>query len=312
LKYLRHLRFQIPTIAALGRTALGAASQSLRPAPRSATGDLATLAPGPHHYALLPPPDGELIADFITHLGGDAALYDQQVPPHLFPQWTFSLLAKTLEGLPLPTHRLLNGGFRMAVNGPLPTGEALEVEAWLAEITEESRKVRLTQRIVTGTASSPQALTIDFFPVLPRRNKGESAGAKDTSATTHDPRLDPTVPEEGVEHLGSIDLSRRAGLEFALLTGDFNPIHWIGPAARLSGFRDVILHGFASFGHAFERFVSSRLDGDISRVQAVTARFSKPLTLPAKAEVFANDAGSLWLAKARGAKSWMSAHIEHR
>ena len=53
------------------------------------------------------------------------------------------------------------------------------------------------------------------------------------------------VPGDARE-LSFWNLSASAGLEFAKLTGDFNPIHWVPAYARASGFRNVILHGFAT------------------------------------------------------------------
>jgi acyl dehydratase len=212
-----------------------------------------------------------------------------------------------LEPLPIPAHRLLNGGFRMDVHGPLPVGEALEVEAQVTRIDEDARKIRITQRITTGTATSPGAMTIEFYPVVPKRGGSETPeGAR---AEAHDERLRPVVPEVGVETFGSWKLGPRAGLDFALLTGDFNPIHWLAPAARMSGFRNVILHGFASFGRVFEHWVTERLAGNPQRVVSVAARFNKPLVLPTTATAWTDGNGSVWLGSKQGEKSWLSAHF---
>ena len=47
-------------------------------------------------------------------------------------------------------------------------------------------------------------------------------------------------------------------LDFAKLTGDFNPIHWVPAYARASGFRSCILHGFATMSYAMEAIRSAR------------------------------------------------------
>ena len=44
----------------------------------------------------------------------------------------------------------------------------------------------------------------------------------------------------------------RAGLEFAFLTGDFNPVHWVRRYARAAGFASPILHGFAMMARTME------------------------------------------------------------
>ncbi len=311
--YTHHLRSQLPTIAAFG----GLIRKALtgRAAPR---GELSAVpVPGPRRYALVAPPDAALVRDFVTFLGGDPGAYDGVVPAHLFPQWTFPSLVATLEGLPIPAHKLLNGGFHMEVHRPLPLGEALEVEAWLAAIDEDDRKIRLTQRVVTGTASAPGALTIDFFPVVPKRARKGGAPEKAAHPATagdplRDPRVDPTIPTGSLADLGELSWSSRAGLDFALLTGDFNPIHWLAPAARLSGFKSVILHGFASAGQAIEAWIRTQAGGDPARLHTVTARFNAPLHLPARGRLWANADGSLWAGPKQGERSWMSAHITAR
>jgi hypothetical protein len=309
---LGNVRFQGATLAAMARVGLDAlvGSRARR------GGDLAGFAPGPRHRAMLPPPDPGLVRDFVRYLGGEAALWRTEVPPLLFPQWTFPLLAKTLAPLPIPAHRLLNGGFSLDTSGPLPAGEALEVEAQLVAIEEGPRKTTFVQEVVTGTASSPAALRVRFFPVLPRR--GGAAGSAGTGAAGQDAaeptsRSDvgplPAIPPEGAREVARLGLSRRAGLDFAALTGDFNPIHWLPPVARASGFRDVILHGFASFGMALGRLVDAELGGDPRRVTRVAARFNQPLVLPAEAVVLSDGEGGVWLGPGLGQKSWVSGRV---
>jgi acyl dehydratase len=251
--------------------------------------------------------------DFVRFLGGEPADWRGVVPPLLFPQWTFPLLAKTLAPLPIQAHRLLNGGFTLDVTAPLPADEALEVEAQLVAIEEGPRKTTFVQEVVTGTASSPQALRVRFFPVLPRRRATdaatpEEAGPEAAGAGPLGVHL-PATPPEDARVVATFPLARRAGLDFAALTGDFNPIHWLPPVARLSGFRDVILHGFASFGMALTRLVALELGGDPQRVRQVAARFNRPLVLPATAQLLSDGAGGLWLGPGRGEKSWVSGQV---
>ena len=78
----------------------------------------------------------------------------------------------------------------------------------------------------------------------------------------------------------------RAGLEFALLTGDFNPIHWIGPAARMAGFDAQILHGFGSAARTSEALIAEVFGGDPHGLSALSMRFTHPLVLPSEAALF--------------------------
>jgi hypothetical protein len=177
--------------------------------------------------------------------------------------------------------KVLNQGCRLEVKTPLEAGKPLVVSAWLAEVREESHKVRLTTRIVTGTESNPESLIADVYAVVPtgKKPKGE--------------KKDPPVVPEGSQKLLDRSLGRRAGLEFALLTGDFNPIHWVGPYAKVAGFKSCILHGFGSMAIAWEAIVNQELEGDPSRLKWMDLRFVRPQFLPGECGVFVDGNGGL-------------------
>lgn len=268
MSYLPHILQQGTNIAALSRVAVSA---------MSGPGTTVPTLPSPDLTATVKPPSPKLVADFVRWSGGDPKAWRGQIPPHLFPQWGFPLLGKTLDGIPWPIAKVLNQGCRITINGPLPAGEPLQVTARLDSIVEEERKIRLNQVITTGPASQPDALVADVYAVVPLPPKKDAPRG---------PRRErPTVPMEYRE-IGSFRAGKRAGWEFALLTGDFNPVHWLGFYARMAGFRNVILHGFATMAKATECVVKTRLSGDTSKLQSVDVRFVSPLVLPGKARIF--------------------------
>jgi acyl dehydratase len=87
------------------------------------------------------------------------------------------------------------------------------------------------------------------------------------------------VPE-GSHEIAFSKLRSDAGLSFAKLTGDFNPIHWVPAYARASGFRNVILHGFGTFARACEGLNRGLLGGDVRKLKLLEAKFTRPLVLP--------------------------------
>ena len=104
-------------------------------------------------------------------------------------------------------------------------------------------------------------------------------------------------------------LGARAGLEYAFLAGDFNPIHWLGPYAKAFGFPSTILHGFATMALAFEALVTSKAGGDPWAMAWIEARFTRPLTLPRRIETYANQ-GELWVADAPGEPAYLTGSYE--
>ena len=104
-------------------------------------------------------------------------------------------------------------------------------------------------------------------------------------------------------------LERDAGLAFSLLTGDFNPIHWVARAGVAAGFGGPILHGFSMFARAIEGIVRARFAGDVTRVRAWDARFTRPLRLPSAVALFARGT-EVWLGDTRGGSAYLAMTVE--
>lgn len=289
---IRHLRHQGRVLAAMGRTlALGVASK-VRGNP-----DAAPTTPTPELVDVVPCPPRALVADAVRWAGGDPSAWGEEMPIWLHPQWGFPLLIRTLEGLPYPLSRVLNAGCRVTSNAPLPMDQPLHLKVWLDEIDDDGRRAILHQKLITGTPEVPDALVVDFQVLVPLPRPPEERGEKKK-------RERPTVPEDAREVTRWTN-SARAGLEFALLTGDFNPIHWIPPAARMSGFKNTILHGFGTMARGMERLAIHELDGDPTRLKEIGVRFTRPVVLPAEVGLFVSDDGGLYVGDAPGGPAYL-------
>src|SRR5262249_52747126 len=138
----------------------------------------ATVLPGPWIEAEIPPRPAELVRDYVAHLGGDLAAYQDIVPAHLFPQWGFPLAARALAGLPYPFLKVMNAGCRLEQRAPLPAGRPLRVKARIETIDDDGRRAIITQRVVTGTADLPEAIVADLRAFVPlSKSKRESSDA---------------------------------------------------------------------------------------------------------------------------------------
>ncbi|MCA9614488.1 MAG: hypothetical protein H6721_25330 [Sandaracinus sp.] len=281
---LRHVLQQGPVVAALAR----GATSSFRRAPRE------TVAPGPWHHALVPPRPRDLIDDYVRHVGGDVGSYRGLVPPHLFPQWIFPLQARALEGVSYPLQKVLNGGCRMEVRAPLPADRPLEVATRLDAVDDDGRRAVLRFLATTGPKDEPEALVVHLNAVVPLGGGGEGKPRKERVRVPSDAR-----------ELSRWRLGPRAGLEFAILTGDFNPVHWVAPYARAFGFRNTILHGFSSFARVYE---SLRVTRRIAP-RVLDVRFTRPLVLPARVGLFTADA-SVFVGDAAGAPAYLTGTFE--
>lgn len=249
------IRHQGPMLRALGRVVAGSLSPARGEVPPT---------PGPELRAEVPPRADALVDAYARWSGAAEARYDRSLPPHMFPQWGFPLLARTLEGLPFKLARVLNQGCRIENRAPLPRGVPLQLRAWLEAVSEAEDRVRIHQRLVTGTPESAEALIADVHAVVLTGKAGKRDGTRPE---------EPDLPE-----IARFDFGPRAGLDYALLTGDFNPIHWLPPYAKVAGFPNTILHGFGSLARSYEALTDAR-----GPLTAVEVRFVRPLVLPGKA-----------------------------
>lgn len=287
----RHVLSQGPALRGMGEAALSALKQRLGVAK---TNGAAPSLPGPEVRASFPPRSPELIRDYVRHVGGDPGAYKNRVPPHLFPQWGFALTGKTLEGLSYPMLKAMNGGCKLVMNAPLPSDEPLEVTARLESVDDDGKRAILEQRIVTSTRSAPEAVVAHLYIFIPL-GKPERGGAKKDR---------PRVPEDAKE-LAFWKLRADAGLDFAKLTGDFNPVHWVPAYARAFGFKNTILHGFGTMARAIEGLNRGLFAGDVDALSEVHVRFTRPLVLPAKVGLYVRGE-ELWVGDAPAGPAYLT------
>lgn len=264
--------------------------------------------PGPLIHVSYPPRDKALVRTYVRHVGGDAAAYRRRVPAHLFPQWGFGLIGYCLNGTPYPLLRGLNGGCKLVQHSPLPDDEPLQVTAQLLSVDDDGRRAVLTVEIVTSTASAPRAVVAHMIVFVPLEHPRASSGVERGSRPKKEkPRVPPDAREVAFYRIGA-----DAGLDFAKLTGDFNPVHWIPAYARtFFGFPSTILHGFGTMARAIEGLNRGLFAGDVDALRSIEVRFTRPLVLPAKVGVYVRG-GELWVGTAPGGPAFLTGRFDAR
>ena len=222
---------------------------------------------------IIAPPAASLVKRYIAWSGAQGR-YAKELPPHMVSQWGLPLVGKLLLQLPYNLASVINQGVTLRVNGPLPRGVKLHVRASLESVEEVAGRAKVVVAIRTGTeqqANLVEALLHMSF-ILPGKRPPKSEQVR--------------PPEPQWQAIGQWQADARDGLRFALLTGDFNPIHWCSPLARRSVFKGTVLHGFGSLVRSYETLQPGVL-GEIS------VRFVKPVPLPSgplQVELAAADA----------------------
>lgn len=282
----KHVIDQGQGATAIARLALSALRRARGPAPK---------APGPWVKVTVPPLRPALIRDYLVENGGDPQVWGEELPPHLFAQFGIPLAMQVISGLPYPVQRTLNAGCAWVKHAPLLAREPLDVRARLEVLDDDGSRVKATVKIVTTTATARDGLEAEMrvFIPLSNRRKGTKRGGHDEAK-----REVATVPPAAQEAV-RLSIAKDAGAVFAVLTGDFNPIHWLAPAAWAAGFNSCILHGFAMHTRAVEALGRS-LGGKVRSLKAVDVKFSKPLVLPADVGVYVVG-HEFWLGSGPGA-----------
>jgi acyl dehydratase len=255
--------------------------------------DRSPSAPGPWLEVTEPPRGRALVHDYLVENGGDPRVWGEELPPHLFAQFGIPLAMRIIAGLPYPVQRTLNAGCAWRKHAPLPAHEPLDVRARLEALDDDGARVKATVKIIAGTATAPDGLEAEmrvFIPLSRQRRspKGTAQGQRDVA----------TVPDDA-RPVGQMALGADAGAAFAALTGDFNPIHWLAPAAWAAGFKRCILQGFAMHSLAVEA-LGATLSRGAPSLAAVDVKFARPLVLPAKVGVYSKG-DHFWLGAGPGA-----------
>jgi hypothetical protein len=305
---LKFIRYQGPVLRGMGEAAVGALKQRLAHKNGDGRAQVAPTLPGPEHRITVAPRPAELVNAYVRWVGGDPASYKGRVPAHLFPQWGFPLTGKVMEGLSYPMLAAMNGGCKLTINGRLPANEPLEVSGRLDAVDDNGQRAILDQKIVTGTRAQPEAVAAHLYVFVPLKPK-ERSGDKDKKANGAS-KDKARVPVDARE-IAFFKLKADAGLDFAKLTGDFNPVHWVPRWARAFGFPNVILHGFGTMARAIEALNRGLFAGDVDALSEIDVRFTRPLVLPARVGVYVRG-NQIWVGDAPGGPAYLEGSFKVR
>ncbi|UUM26444.1 MaoC/PaaZ C-terminal domain-containing protein [Acinetobacter colistiniresistens] len=206
-------------------------------------------------------PSQDLIEHYILWSGAEPDKYHDSIPPHMVSQWGLSFTTRLLLQTHYPLSQVINQGVSLKIHGKIPRTEKLMIQAKIAQVDERNGLARVSVQITTGTIAEPELVEalLHMAFILPHFEKTKRPETSDTKLW---------------HTLGEWSTRSDDGLKFALLTGDFNPIHWVTPLAKLSNFGQKVLHGFGVFARSFELLPQP--------IQQIDVRFLKPVKLPSE------------------------------
>jgi hypothetical protein len=248
---------QGPMIRTLARVLLLSARPSIRPSNNPTSFPVVKRS--------VAAPSRRLVRHYAAWCGAPPGRYSANLPPHLFSQFALPVFSVQLEMTRYPMLAVINQGCAVSIRRKIAMGTGLRLSASVAEIEEKDNRARVRQRLSVGTPSGGEAVSVDFHTtfILERSSSG---------------RTPPPEPSAPLEPVASWNARGSDGLQFGLLTGDLNPIHWFGPIARRSPFKGKVMHGFGMFARSYE--VLQNATGETIRFADV--RFVRPARLPGR------------------------------
>lgn len=263
---VKYLAWHLPNIRAMGWAALRSATPITRP------GQLPQLPV--HLKSRLAPLNNELVDQYAAWAGAPASRYAKELPAHFCSHWAMPLLAK-LGGLaPYNLLAVLNQGVRIQIHQPLLRNQPLNLHGSLLDVAEDSDRIRIHTRIQVSQGSeqptSQPAMVIDSYSTVPQGKSLKKSADKAKQAKRDEVKFN-TV--------GTWNAEEEDGLAFAMLTGDFNPIHTIKAVGKRTRFKSCILHGFGQLARTWEVLANSDAIKNKS-ISDLDVRWIKPLPLP--------------------------------
>ncbi|GBD85356.1 maoC like domain protein [bacterium BMS3Abin02] len=172
-----------------------------------------------------------------------------------------------VEGLTFNPILLVHGDQEVVTHRALPTSATVTQAGRIAEIWDKGKGALVVIEVVGRDASGDMLYTARAGLYL--RGEGGFGGAPGPRPGDIAPDREPDLVVE------SPTLEQQALLY--RLNGDKNPLHADPAVAAMAGFSRPILHGLCTYGIVCKAAVDGMFDGDVARVHAYRARFSRPV-----------------------------------
>ena len=166
---------------------------------------------------------------------------------------------------------VLHGEQRLTVHKPLPPAGELVATGGVVGCYDKGKEkgaVVLTETVLSDRATGEKLVTLGSTTFA--RGDGGFGGPTGGGPVPH------VLPTRAPDRIISYRIAPNAALIYRL-SGDRNPLHSDPDVAAAAGFRQPILHGLCSYGHACRAVVETMCDWDPTRIAGFDVRFSSPV-----------------------------------
>jgi hypothetical protein len=205
-------------------------------------------------------PNARLNGTFQQWAGFDPPSSDL-APPLLVSQTMLSAVATLMSYSPYPLLNVLNQGLKLQIVAPIQPRQAFSMTGQLLDASDDGHRAKIHAHVVLNDGMGRNILILDAFAAVVLKSRAQNS----------------TMPPAAIDwrHLDSWQVAEHAGVEFFLLSGDFNPIHTLPRFAKRTHFAGCIMHGYGAFSKIY-----AAIENQFGMIREIETRFIKPIPLP--------------------------------
>lgn len=176
-------------------------------------------------------------------------------------------LGLDMPGIDIDLRRILHAGQSLTVHRPLPAEGTATVTTRVADLWDKGKAAVIVLETTARNADDEPLWTTQMQ--IWARGEGGFGGEPG-------PETPWAAPDRAPDHVLKTHTTPSQALLYRL-NGDLNPLHADPSFAAAAGFDRPILHGLASYGLVAKALVDGLLDGDATRLRALSVRFAGSL-----------------------------------
>ncbi|RZA04087.1 MAG: hypothetical protein EOO68_08865 [Moraxellaceae bacterium] len=183
-------------------------------------------------------------------------------PPLLVSQTLLSAVATLTSHCPYPLLNVLNQGLKLTIFDSMQPNQPCSIQGELMEASDDGYRAKIHSHVVLSNDHGKKIMSLDAYAAVMLKSRPQNTLKK---------------PAQAIDWQ-TIDLwqmPENAGMEFFLLTGDFNPIHTVPWLARRTRFAGCIMHGYGAFSKIY-----AAIENQGVLISEIETRFIKPVPLP--------------------------------